>query len=194
MSGTFRPYGLTVAHRAPLSMGFSRQEYWSGLSCPPPEDPPHPEIKSASLSLLHCQAGSLPLAPLGKAHVVTQLWSKPEERFLLAQFLLSGENPVPRPIYRITFAFSFWGCHIPSSETIIENEHRSTVIDGDWVRSLTSWPHQGEGEQIIKPGLFQEGRRREKVNHRISYTFPPTTITPAWAVWGAPPLCSHSNL
>ena len=137
MSGTFRPYGLIVAHQAPLSMGFSRQEYWSGLSCPPPEDPPHPGIKSASLSLLHCQAGSLPLAPLGKAHVVTQLWSKPEERFLLAQFLLSGENPVPRPICRITFAFSFWGCHIPSSETIIENEHRSTVIDGDWVR-LTS--------------------------------------------------------
>ena len=27
----------TVAHQAPLSMGFSRQEYWSGLPCPPPE-------------------------------------------------------------------------------------------------------------------------------------------------------------
>ena len=26
----------TVAHQAPLSMGFSRQEYWSGLPCPPP--------------------------------------------------------------------------------------------------------------------------------------------------------------
>ena len=30
----------TVAHQAPLSMGFSRQEYWSGLPCPPPEDLP----------------------------------------------------------------------------------------------------------------------------------------------------------
>ena len=28
----------TIAHQAPLSMGFSRQEYWSGLSCPPPGD------------------------------------------------------------------------------------------------------------------------------------------------------------
>ena len=27
----------TVAHQAPLSMGFSRQEYWSGLPCPPPD-------------------------------------------------------------------------------------------------------------------------------------------------------------
>ena len=30
----------TVAHQVPLSMGFSRQEYWSGLPCPPPRDLP----------------------------------------------------------------------------------------------------------------------------------------------------------
>ena len=35
----------TVAHYAPLSMGFSRQEYWSGLPCPPPGDLPHPGIE-----------------------------------------------------------------------------------------------------------------------------------------------------
>ena len=34
----------TVAHQAPLSMGFSRQEYWSGLPCPPPGDLPDPGI------------------------------------------------------------------------------------------------------------------------------------------------------
>ena len=39
----------TVACQAPLSIGFSRQEYWSGLSCPPPGDLPHPGIKPASL-------------------------------------------------------------------------------------------------------------------------------------------------
>ena len=39
----------TVTHQAPLSMGFSRQEYWSGLPCPPPGDLLHPGIKSASL-------------------------------------------------------------------------------------------------------------------------------------------------
>ena len=39
----------TIAHQAPLSMGFSRQEYWSGLSCPPPGDIPNPGIKHASL-------------------------------------------------------------------------------------------------------------------------------------------------
>ena len=35
----------TIALHAPLSMGFSRQEYWSGLPFPPPEDPPNPGIE-----------------------------------------------------------------------------------------------------------------------------------------------------
>ena len=39
----------TVAHQAPLSMGFSRQEHWRGLPCPPPGDLPDPAIKPASL-------------------------------------------------------------------------------------------------------------------------------------------------
>ena len=39
----------TVAHQAPLSMGFSRQEYCSGLPCPPPRDLPDPGIEPASL-------------------------------------------------------------------------------------------------------------------------------------------------
>ena len=56
----------TVAHQTPLSMGFSRQEYWSRLPCPPPGDLPDPGIKPASLCLLHCQADSLPLVPPGK--------------------------------------------------------------------------------------------------------------------------------
>ena len=55
----------TVACQVPLSMGFSSQKYWSGLSCPSPGDLPNPCIDSASLTscLLHWQAGSLPLAP-----------------------------------------------------------------------------------------------------------------------------------
>ena len=39
----------TVTRQAPLSMGFSRQEYWSGLPCPPPGDLPNPGIKPRSL-------------------------------------------------------------------------------------------------------------------------------------------------
>ena len=41
----------TVAHQAPLSIRFSRQEYWSGLPCPPSGDLPNPGIKPKSLAL-----------------------------------------------------------------------------------------------------------------------------------------------
>ena len=40
----------TVALQAPLSMGFSRQEYWSGLPCRPPGDLPNPGIEPMSLT------------------------------------------------------------------------------------------------------------------------------------------------
>ena len=40
----------TVAHQAPLSMGFSRQEYCSGLPCPPPGDLPNPGIEPMPLN------------------------------------------------------------------------------------------------------------------------------------------------
>ena len=46
----------TVACQGPLSMGFSRQEYWNGLPFPSPEDLPDPGIKRNSLTL---QADSL---------------------------------------------------------------------------------------------------------------------------------------
>ena len=41
----------TVAHQAPLSMGLSRQEYWSGVPCPPPGDLPNPGIELWSSAL-----------------------------------------------------------------------------------------------------------------------------------------------
>ena len=56
----------TVACQTPVSMGFSRQEYWSGLPCPAPGDPPHPRIKPALLMSPALAAGSLPLMSSGK--------------------------------------------------------------------------------------------------------------------------------
>ena len=52
----------TVAHQAPLSLGFSRQEHWSRLPFPPPRHLSHPGIKPKSPVL---QADSLPLNHLG---------------------------------------------------------------------------------------------------------------------------------
>ena len=56
----------TIAHQAPLSKRFSRQEYWSGLPFPPPGDLPHPGIELPLSHLLHWQEGSLSLVSPGK--------------------------------------------------------------------------------------------------------------------------------
>ena len=53
----------TVACQAPLSMEFSRQEYWSGLPFPPPGDLPDPGIEPGAPAL---QVASLPFEPPGK--------------------------------------------------------------------------------------------------------------------------------
>ena len=57
----------TVACQAPLFMGFSRQEYWSGLPCPSTGNFPHPGIKPRSPASSAFQADSLPLVPPGKS-------------------------------------------------------------------------------------------------------------------------------
>ena len=56
----------TVAHEAPLSMGFSRQGYWSRLPCSPPRDS---GIETVSLMSPSLQAVSLQLAPPGKSDI-----------------------------------------------------------------------------------------------------------------------------
>ena len=52
----------TVAHQVPLSMGFSRQECWSGLPFPTPGIFPNPGIEPESLASLALQADPLPLS------------------------------------------------------------------------------------------------------------------------------------
>ena len=63
MFDSFRSTG-TVAHYAPLSMGFSREEYWSGLPFPTPGDLPDSGMEPMSPASLHWQADSLPLSLL----------------------------------------------------------------------------------------------------------------------------------
>ena len=65
----------TVAHHAPLSVGFSRHEYWSGLPFPFPGDLPEPGIKATPLMSPALAGSSLLLAPPGKSLKATQ-WSK----------------------------------------------------------------------------------------------------------------------
>ena len=66
-SSDFGSTPWTVAHQAPLSMEFSRQEYWSGLPFPSPGKllDPHSEPRSPTL-----QVSSLPSEPSGKSIIM----------------------------------------------------------------------------------------------------------------------------
>ena len=79
----------TVACQSSPSMGFSRQEYWSGLLCPPPGDCPDSEIKPASPAW---QVDSLPLSHQGSPLQATPN-GKNSMRVLVAQSCLTLCDP-----------------------------------------------------------------------------------------------------
>ena len=62
----------TVARQAPLPVGFSRQEYWGGLPCPPPGDLPNPGIEPGSLMSSALAGGSLLLEPPRKHNLTVE--------------------------------------------------------------------------------------------------------------------------
>ena len=91
----------TVARQAPLSMGVSRQEYWSGLPCPPPEDLPSPGIEPGSPAL---QENSLLFEPPGKLRYSGEETSSD---------LLTDRSSAGLVSSQTTQAFC-WLCHLPA--------------------------------------------------------------------------------
>ena len=119
-----------VARQAPLSMGFSRQEYWSGLPFPSPEDLPNPEIKPGSPAL---QAGSI----LGTLSNKRRSQGKPQP---------------PRP-------FSFWGSHLIFQPIVVHSPQKpneQTLISCLFgVSQMTLWA--SSVAQLVKnPPAMQE--------------------------------------
>ena len=66
MSDSMQPYGLQPARLQ--AMGFSRQEYWRGLPCPPPGDLPNPGIKLTSLCLPALAGGFFTTSATWESH------------------------------------------------------------------------------------------------------------------------------
>ena len=62
----------TAAHQAPLSMGFPRQEYWSGLPFPPPGDLPN--------------LGTEPVSPALQKNSLLSYWGRPTEHLQWAKY------------------------------------------------------------------------------------------------------------
>ena len=99
----------TVACQSSLSVGFSRQEYWSRLPFPPSGDLPNQGSNPCLLHLLHWQVGSLPLAPPGN-----HLYFNKEKRLsstnhlysILASWGLESWCYTPKKIFSF-FSFLF---------------------------------------------------------------------------------------
>ena len=84
----------TIAHQTPLSMGFPRQEYWSGLQFPSPGDPPDPEIKPGSPA---SQTDFLPSEPPGKPYV--SMYFELKVNLTILKFLLKSIKSLIIEIY-----------------------------------------------------------------------------------------------
>ena len=72
----------TVTRQPHLSMEFSRQEYWSGLPCPPPEDLPHSGIEPVSPAASTWQVDSLQLNQWGSPQCNSDLYKMGQSLFL----------------------------------------------------------------------------------------------------------------
>ena len=64
----------TVAKQAPMSVGFSRQEYWSELPCPPQGDLPNPEIKPQCLMFPALAVGFFTTSAIWEAHIYVYIF------------------------------------------------------------------------------------------------------------------------
>ena len=95
----------TVVHQAPLSLGFLRQEYWSGLPFPPPGYLPNPGIEPRSPTL---QADDL---------FFFTIWTTREapDESLPAKFLPYRVHPKARPIFKVSYLLKFTSASITDS-------------------------------------------------------------------------------
>ena len=120
----------TVAHQAPLSVKFSRQEPWSGLPCPPSGDLPNPGIEPASL---------IPPTKAGGFFTTSDTWEAPftstqGNLFLSAScyhfsFLL-GENiaPFPMVFLIISLIMVFFGLTITASQSVTVRNQQEDIL------------------------------------------------------------------
>ena len=89
----------TVAYQAPLSMGFSRQEYWSRLSCPPPRGLPDSRIEPAPL---------MPPALAGKFFSTCATWEAQHFLTFLKKFLKQNKHITTKYLQGV----EMWHCQM----------------------------------------------------------------------------------
>ena len=124
-----------VACQAPLSMWFSRQEYWSGFSCPPPEDLPNWGMEPVSLYLLHWQARFYhwrqlrsPGKPISFCNKLDLTPSKCEYSFVTT-----------REKQMVLYFVSLGGCKESELNCMLPTWHSTNVESSEWIQNKMKW-------------------------------------------------------
>ena len=113
----------TAAHQVPLSMEFSRQEYWSGLPFPSPEDLPNPGIEPRSPALL---ADSLLSEPPGK---LRGYFKKQNSCFCRRNIILTPQNTTaPLKVHTAVWIFVHKEYTLDSELTLFSAYLRLAVL------------------------------------------------------------------
>ena len=158
MSDSLRPYGLEPA-RLLCPWEFSRQEYWTGLPCPPPADLPNPGIEPKSLTL---QTDSLPTKSPGKPKK-TGVGSLP---FLQGNFPTQGSN---------------WGllhCRWILYQLSIYNGILFSIEKKDILTFVTTW--------MDLEGIMQTEISQRLIAYNITNVELKKKLLKAWGEWRLP--------
>ena len=165
----------TVACRASLSMGFSKQEFWSGLPCPPPGDLSHPGIETASPAAPALQVDSLPLSHQGNPFMLLFSHSVMSDSLWL-HGLQYARLPCPSLSPWVFSCPVSWWCHATISSSGVPFSH------------LQSFPASGS---FLMSQLFSSGG--QSIGVSASESFLPMNIQ-GWFPLGLVDLISlHSK-
>ena len=115
----------TIIHQAPLSMGFSRQKYWSGLPFPSPGDVLHPRIKPGFPAL---QAGYFLTELWGKPSTPVSLKCTPRHSRIVSWKQKRGEKEALEIGARACLCIRIWWMHAPKWRQEPYIYHHSDVI------------------------------------------------------------------
>ena len=151
MSGSLWPHGL--AHQAPLSMGFSRQEYWSGLPLPSPGDRPQPGIEPTSL---------MSPALAGTFFSTSTTWETPFYLTYLFKGLISKHSHILRCRELGLLHMSLWGTEFnswrPILLSIVGFQYKSKTLKHGYINPLCKKTYAAYIMQNARLDEAQAGR------------------------------------
>ena len=173
----------TVPHQAPLSMGFSRQDYWSGLPCPPPGHLPDPGIEITS-AFISCIAGRF-FTHWTTWEAPNQGWNESESRSVVSNSLwphglyspwnFPGQNTGVGSLSLLQGIFPTQGSNPgpPHCRRILyQLSHKGSPRIQEWIAypfcSRSAWPRNWTGVSCIACRFLTNWAIREAPKLRLT--------------------------